>query len=37
MGEGVDKAAFLADEVWVTSEDNCKVEIMMFVSVCHKG
>ncbi|MGD6852896.1 MAG: hypothetical protein ACQCN6_12630 [Candidatus Bathyarchaeia archaeon] len=36
VGKRVDKAAFLADEVWVTDEDNGKVERMMFVSVCHK-
>ncbi|MCL5877551.1 MAG: hypothetical protein M1540_07055 [Candidatus Bathyarchaeota archaeon] len=37
VGERVDKAAFLADEVWVTDEDNSKVASMRFISVCHKG
>ncbi len=36
VGKRVDRAAFLADKVWVTDEDNGKVERMMFVSVCHK-
>ncbi|MCL5876405.1 MAG: hypothetical protein M1540_01160 [Candidatus Bathyarchaeota archaeon] len=37
VGERVDRAAFLADEVWVTSEDNSKVVSMRFISVWHKG
>ncbi len=37
VGERVNRAAFLADEVWVTDEDNSKVARMMFVSTCHKG
>ena len=37
VGERVNRAAFLADEVWVTDEDNSKVASMMFVSVCRKG
>ncbi len=35
--ERVNKAVFLADEVWVANEDNSKVASMMFASVCHKG
>jgi hypothetical protein len=31
------KAAYLADEVWITDKDNNKVEQTMFISVCHKG
>jgi len=30
------KAAYLADEVWVTGKGNRKVEQMMFISACHK-
>jgi hypothetical protein len=37
VGKRVDRAAFLADEVWVTDETNSKVASMMFVSVCRKG
>ncbi len=37
VGERVNRAAFLADEVWVADEDNSKVASMMFVSVCHRG
>ena len=36
VGEGVKKAAKLADEVWVTGK-NGTVEQMMFMSVFHKG
>jgi hypothetical protein len=32
----VNKAAFLADEVWVTDETNSKVSSMMFTTVWHK-
>jgi hypothetical protein len=35
--EQVDRAAYLADEVWVTGKDNIKVEQMMFISFCRKG
>lgn len=37
VGERVNRAAFLADEVWVTDKDNSEVASMMFVSVCRKG
>jgi len=37
VAERANKAAYLADEVWVTNKDNSKVERMMFVSVCHRG
>jgi hypothetical protein len=37
VGKRVEKATFLADEVWVTNKDNSKVESMMFVGTCHKG
>jgi hypothetical protein len=36
VGKQVDRATFLADEVWVTDETNSKVASMMFVSTCHK-
>ncbi len=37
VSKRVERAAFLADEVWVTNEDNSKVASMMFVGTCHKG
>jgi hypothetical protein len=37
VGKRVEKATFLADEVWVTNKDNSMVESMMFVGTCHKG
>gem|GEM_PF-1773307 len=36
-GKRVSKAAFLADEVWVTDETNSKVASMIFTTVFHKG
>jgi hypothetical protein len=37
VSKRVNKAAFLADEVWVTDETNSKVASMLFATVWHKG
>jgi hypothetical protein len=35
VDEQASRAAYLADEVWVTDKDNSRVANMMFISVCH--